>query len=50
LEDRPLVEGRLKEVLDYQVPEEGLQDEVEEGRQAHQSWEEGREDHRARHH
>ena len=51
LEDRPPVEDCLMVVLDYLVAGEGPQDEVEVGRQAHQSWEEeGREDQEARHH
>jgi hypothetical protein len=50
LEDRPPVEGRLREVPDYQLVEVGPQDEGEVGHQAHRSWAEGREDHQARHH
>jgi hypothetical protein len=47
--DRLLAEDRLWGMPGYQQAEEGLQDEVEEDHQAHQSWAEGREDHRAQH-
>jgi len=47
--DRLLAEDHLWGVPYYQQAEEGLQDEVEEDHQAHQSWAEGREDHRAQH-